>query len=122
MLKFKNLGGDHVDLEGRMYHRGDIITTHSDLHAAFGDKFLPLTEDPKKKEVDVAPVEVDSEREMKFGKDVTKAMFPEALNDGFRVFQRVRDFYVMDEDDLDTPLNKKRLTEKSVSKFIEKQI
>lgn len=133
-MNFKLLGGQHVDANGKLYKRGDVVPAHSDLAGTFPGKFerlgvvslsgsaqpskLMATAIAKENQPVSEPVVAELEKPKKdFGEDVTK-LFPAAQEAALLVFRKGRDYSVVDPDEAGLAMNDKPLKRGGVKGFI----
>ena len=130
-MRFEVLAGNHVDLAGKLYNRGEVITTNVPLDKKFVNKFKRLgkaPKDKKKKKKDkgkrkarvklsaASPAAPDAQAAEARGTNVTD-QFESVANEGLLVFKRGPWHHVYDGDNT-TPLNDKGLKKAKVEEFV----
>lgn len=119
ITSFKVRAGFHSNGD-ETYRKGQVFNSDKALHKDFPNKFdvvatnanRPVKTQKKARYNQVKPLE-------ELGKDVT-AKFPDAVNQGLRVYQTEDgDYNVTEENDLFTPINAKPLTRLKTKKFLE---
>lgn len=124
-MRYKVKSGFHSDGE-IVYRKDQVFDSDKPLHKMFKNKFEIVASNKgpikktktKKKEGEKKPRYNQADPLEEMGKDVTQR-FPDAINQGLRVFQTVEGEYnVSDESDLFTPKNKKPLSRIGIKKFL----
>lgn len=144
MSKFEVLEGKHVQ-NGRIFQKGDIVESKSDLCATWKNKFcevntsarssvgkaVPNTASPPAqsavdadetdKEKKAKGKKVEEESEVIEGTDVTD-QFTSAVEQDFKVYKNQGAYFIYNNDDLSKPFNENGVKKADVEKTIKEAI
>lgn len=90
MPKFMVVEGQHMELSGKVYDKGQIVNSDLDLDKLFRDKFKKVNKNTAQAVAELVDESKDevvkTEEEEDFGKDVT-AEFDVAVNNDLKVYR-----------------------------------